>query len=92
MFLKVSPIKGVMRFGVCSKLSPRYVDPFEILKRIRVVAYYLALLPSLVEVHNIVHISMLRKYVHDPSHMMEFGLLQLRKDLSYVEQPVRMMD
>ena len=75
MFLKVSPTKGMMRFGVHEKLSLRYVGPFEILKKVGVVLYCLALLPSLVGVHNIFQVSVLRKYVFDPNHMVEFGTL-----------------
>ena len=88
MFLKVSPTKGMMRFRVRRKLSPRYVGPFEILKTVGVVAYCLALSPSLVGVHNIFHISILRKYIPDPSYVVEFGPLQLREDSSYEERPV----
>ena len=92
VFLKVSPTNRVMRFGVRGKVSPRYVGHFEILERVRMVAYRLALPPSLIEVYNIFHISMLRKYVPDPNHVVEFGPLQLREDLSYEQQPVQVID
>ncbi|KAA0045456.1 pol protein [Cucumis melo var. makuwa] len=68
MFLKVAPMKGVLRFERRGKLSPRFVGPFEILERIGPVAYCLALPPSLSAVHDVFHVSMLRKYVPDPSH------------------------
>ena len=75
MYLKVSPTKDVTRFEIRSKLSPRYVDPFEILERIKAVTYYLALPPSLVAIHNVFHIFMLRKYIPNYSHVVEFGPL-----------------
>ena len=57
VFLKVSPTKGVRQFGIKEKLSPRFVGPFEILERIGVVAYRLALSPSLDKAHNVFHVS-----------------------------------
>ena len=81
-----------MRFGVHRKLSPRYVSPFEILEKIGMVAYRLALPSSLIKVDNAFHVSMLRKYILDPSHMVEFGPLRLKEDLSYEERPVRVVD
>ena len=66
MFLKVSPIRGVMRFGKKGKLVPRYIRPFEILERVGMVAYRLALPPSLSQVHPMFYILMLRKYIFDP--------------------------
>lgn len=68
------------------------MGPFEILEKVRVVAYRLALSPSLIGVHNIFHISVLRKYVPDSNYMVEFEPLQLRKDLFYKEQSMRVMD
>ena len=79
VFLKVSPMKGVRRFGIKGKLSPRYVGPFEILERIGVVAYRLALPPSLDKVHNVFHVSMLRKCLSDPDQMVELQPLQVEK-------------
>ncbi|TYK23819.1 pol protein [Cucumis melo var. makuwa] len=69
VFLKVSPMKGVLRFERRGKLSPRFVGLFDILERISPVAYRLALPPSLSAVHDVFHVSMLRKYVSDPSHV-----------------------
>ncbi|TYK28666.1 pol protein [Cucumis melo var. makuwa] len=68
VFLKVTPMKGVLRFEKKGKLSPRFVGPFEILKRVGPLAYRLALPPSLSAVQYVFHVSMLRKYVADPSH------------------------
>ena len=71
VFLKLSPWKGVVRFGKRGKLSPRYIGPFEIVDRISPVAYRLDLPEELAQVHNFFHISMLRKYISDPSHVLE---------------------
>ena len=71
VFLKVSPFKGVMRFGKKGKLSPRYIGPFQILRRIGDRAYKPALPPSMDKVYPVFHISMLRKYLHDESHVLE---------------------
>ena len=74
VLLKVSPIRGVVRFGQKKgKLSPRYFGPFQILDRIGRVAYRLILLPKLFGIHNVFHISMLRKYVQDSSHVIDYG-------------------
>ncbi|XP_042415106.1 uncharacterized protein LOC122004253 [Zingiber officinale] len=70
VFLKVSPMKGVLRFGKKGKLSPRYIEPFEILDRIGARAYRMALPPNLSGVHNVFHVSMLRKYISNPSHVI----------------------
>ncbi|RVW18432.1 Transposon Ty3-G Gag-Pol polyprotein [Vitis vinifera] len=76
VFLKVSPMKSVMRFGRKGKLSPRYVGPFEILERVGTLAYKVALPPSLSKVHNVFHVSTLRKYIYDPSHVVELEPIQ----------------
>ncbi|KAL0562094.1 hypothetical protein IC582_002544 [Cucumis melo] len=91
VFLKVAPIRGVVRFERRGKLSPRFVGPFEILERIGPVAYRLALPPSLSTVHDVFHVSMLRKYVSDPSHVVDYEPLEIDENLSYVEQPVEVL-
>ncbi|KAL0549282.1 hypothetical protein IC582_013763 [Cucumis melo] len=91
VFLKVAPMKGVLRFERRGKLSPRFVGPFEILERIGLVAYRLALPPSLSAVHDVFHVSMLRKYVPDPSHVVDYEPLEIDENLSYVEQPVEVL-
>ena len=70
-------MKGIMRFGTKGKLSPRYIGPFEILERIGKVAYKLALPPELSLVHNVFHVSMLSKYISDPSHVLEHELIEI---------------
>ncbi|XP_070029615.1 uncharacterized protein [Nicotiana sylvestris] len=92
VLLRVSSMKGVMRFGKKGKLRPRFIGPFEILDREGEVAYRLALLLSLSDVHPVFHMSMLRKYHGDPSHVLEFSTVQLDKDLTYEEEPVAILD
>ena len=71
VFLKVSPMKSMMRFGRKEKLNHRFMGPFEILERVGTLAYKVALLPSLSKIHNVFHVSTLRKYVFDISHIVE---------------------
>ncbi|KAL0549580.1 hypothetical protein IC582_014065 [Cucumis melo] len=91
VFLKVAPMRGVLHFERRGKLSPRFVGPFEILERIGPVAYRLALPPSLSTVHDVFHVSMLRKYVPDPSHVVDYEPLEIDENLSYTEQPVEVL-
>ncbi|XP_038880499.1 uncharacterized protein LOC120072162, partial [Benincasa hispida] len=88
VFLKVAPMKGIMRFGRKGKLSPRFIGPFEILERNSQVAYRLALPPTLSTIHNVFHVSMLRKYVFDPSHVVNYEPPQISENLEYEETPV----
>ncbi|KAK6152942.1 hypothetical protein DH2020_012581 [Rehmannia glutinosa] len=92
VFIKVAPMKGVMRFGKKGKLSPRYVGPYEITKRIGKVAYELDLPGEMSAIHNIFHVSMLKKYVPDPSHVIQPQTVQIREDMSYEEKPVEIVD
>ena len=92
VFLKVSLMRGVMRFGKKGKLAPRYVGPFEIVDRVGDVAYRLELPPNFTNVHLVFHISMLRKYVPDPSHVLQAQEVEIGEDLSYEERPVAIVD
>ncbi|XP_057459280.1 uncharacterized protein LOC130749943 [Actinidia eriantha] len=92
VFLKVSPRRGLMRFGRGGKLSPRYIRPFDIIAKIGEVAHRSALPPQLSGVHDVFHVSMLRKYEPNPSHVLEWRDLELEVDVSYVERPNRILD
>ena len=81
-----------MRFGKKGKLSPRFVGPFEILKCIGKVAYELVLQPTLAGVHNVFHVSMLRKYIPDPSHVLNYKPLKIKENLTYKEVPIQILD
>ena len=85
VFLKISPFKGVMRFGRKGKLSPRYVGPFQILRRVGKTAYELALPPNMDKVHPVFHVSMLRKYLHEESYVLEPQTIEIGRDLAYSE-------
>ena len=85
-------MKGVMRFGKKGKLSPRFIGPFEILSRVGEVAYKLALPPSLSAVHPVFHVSMLRKYISDESHVISLDSAELGPDLTFEEEPIAIMD
>ena len=71
VFLKVMPKRGVAKFVKRGKLAPRYIGPFKILERVGTVAYQLALLPSLSGVHEVFHVSMLRKYTPNQAHEVD---------------------
>ena len=75
VFLKVSPMKNAMRFGKKRKLSPKYVGPFEVLEKVGALAYRVTLPPNLGKIHNVFHVSSLRKYVYDASHVVEIANL-----------------
>ncbi|GKV43022.1 hypothetical protein SLEP1_g50364 [Rubroshorea leprosula] len=92
VFLKVSPTRGVPRFGIRGKLSSSYIGPYPILERIGEVAYRLELLGNLASVHDVFHMSLLRKYVPDPSHIINPESIQLREDLTYDEHSIRILD
>ncbi|XP_070013933.1 uncharacterized protein [Nicotiana sylvestris] len=92
VLLRVSPMKGVMRFGKKGKLSSRFIVPLEILRRVGEVAYELALPPSLARVHPVFHVLMLRRCHDDLSHVLDFSSVQLDKDLSYIKEPVAILD
>ena len=65
------PKRGAVKFGKRGKLSPRYIRPFEVLERVGTIAYWLALSPGLLGVHAVFHVSMLRKYTPDPTHVVD---------------------
>ena len=75
VFFKISPWKGVLRFGKRGKLSPRYIGPYDIMNKVGPVAYKLKLTPELSRIHDTFHVSMLRKYIPDPSHVLREQLV-----------------
>ena len=92
VFLKISPRRDVMRFGRGRKLSPRFIGLFDVIEKIGEVAFRLALPPQIFSVHNVFHISMLRKYEPDPSHVLEWNGLELEADASFEEKAVEILD
>ena len=93
VYLKVSPTKGTVRFGFSGKLKPRYIGPFDIIARVGDRAYELALPPNMDKIHNVFHVSMLKKYVRDESHIIPyFGELNVQPDTTYEEKPIKILD
>ncbi|CAN6441134.1 unnamed protein product [Victoria cruziana] len=92
IFLKISPTKGIFRFGKRGKLILRFIRPFEVIERIGLAAYSLALPPHLSQVHNVFHISMLRKYLPDPNRQTEQIDVQVDERLTVPEMPMRIVD
>ncbi|XP_057247486.1 uncharacterized protein LOC130589879 [Beta vulgaris subsp. vulgaris] len=92
VLLKVSRMKGVIRFGKKGKLSPKFIGPYEILDRVGKVAYRLALPTELSRVHNVFHISQLRRYNPDKSHVLQPETVQIDDKLSYEERPIKILD
>ncbi|XP_062119238.1 uncharacterized protein LOC133832986 [Humulus lupulus] len=86
VFLKVTHMRGVTRFGVKGKLALRYIGSFEVIGRVGDVVYQLNLPAQLGHVHNVFHVSMVRKYTPYPSHIIEYEDVPLQKDMTYEEQ------
>ena len=82
VFLKISHVKGVIRFGKSGKFSPHYIEPIEILDRVGIVAFRLALPADLSMIHSVFHVFMLWKYILDPSHILAPQAIQLNESLS----------
>ena len=89
MYLKVSPMRGVHLFGVCGKLAPRYVGPYKVLEQCGPVAYRLQLLDILSVVHDVFHVSQLKKCLWVPDEAVEIEGLPLHPDLTYIEHPAK---
>ena len=92
VFLKVRPKRGVVRFRKRGKLAPRYIGPFEVLKRVGTIAYRLALPPSLSGVHEVFHFSMLQKHTLNLVHVVDWGEITVDIDGTFEEGPMRILD
>ncbi|KAF3671523.1 putative myb-related protein A-like [Capsicum annuum] len=92
ILLKVSPMKGVMRFGKKEKLSSRFIGPFEISQCVGPVAYELALPSDLSAVHSVFHVSMLKRYYPDDSHVIQWDSVNLDQNLTFEEEPITILD
>ena len=91
VYLKVLPWKKVIRFGKKSKLSPRLIGPYEVIEKVGPVAYKLALPPKWEKIHNVFHVSMLRRYRSDQSHVVSLEMIEFRPDLTYEEELVEIL-
>ncbi|KAA3479921.1 DNA/RNA polymerase superfamily protein [Gossypium australe] len=91
VFLKVSPWKKILRFGSKGKLSPRFIGPYEIIERIRTVAYRLSLPSELGKIHNVFYVSMLRRYRSDPSRVISPSEIEIQPDITYNKESIRIL-
>jgi transposase InsO family protein len=92
VYLKVSPIRGTRRFQVRGKLAPRFIGPFPILKKVGAVAYKIQLPEEMSDVHNVFHVSQLRKCLRVPEEQVVQDTIDLQDDLRYQEVPVKILD
>jgi hypothetical protein len=92
VYLKVSPIRGVRRFRVKGKLTPLYVGPYQILARRAEVAYQLNLPEGLSAVHDVIHVSQLKKCLRVPEEQLPVKGLEVQEDLTYIEKPARILE
>ena len=92
VYLRVSPTRGVQRFGVKGKLAPRYVGPYEIIEECGPVAYRLRLPSRLAAIHDVFHISQLKKCIRVPTEIIDQQEILVEPDLSYNEYPLRILD
>ena len=88
MYLKVSPMRSVRRFNMKGKLAPRYIGPFKVLQRRGEVAYQLELPESLKEVHDVFHVSQLKKCLWVPEEQIPIEELTVKGDFTYEKYPV----
>ena len=92
MYLKVSPMRGLRRFKVRGKLAPRFIGPFKITEKRGEVAYQLELPPQLSDVHNVFHVSQLKKCLRVPEEQIPMEDLSASEDLSYQEYPIKILE
>jgi hypothetical protein len=92
VYLKVSPMKGVKRFGMKGKFAPRHIGPFPILEKCGTVEYKLELPPSLAGVHGIFHASHLKKYLKALMDVVLLEVTPLEADLTYPKHPIKILD
>ena len=91
-YLRVTPLKGLKRFHVKGKLAPRFVGPFRVLARRGDIAYQLELPVHLCEVHDVFHVSQLRKCISPPYKQTDYTDLELSPELTYEEKPIRILE
>jgi hypothetical protein len=92
VYLNVSPIRRMRRYKVKKKLSPRFIGPFLILKRVGEVAYQLELPDHLADVHDVFHVSQLKKCLRVPKEQLPIEDLSVQDDLTYTEYPIKILD
>ena len=91
VYLRVRARKSSLKLGSCAKLSPRYCGSLEVLERIGSVAYRLAL-PASTRAHNVFHVSLLKKYIHDPNHAINWGVIYVELKGEFQIEPMHILD
>ena len=91
VYLRVRPRKSSLKMGACSKLAAQYCGPFEVLYRVGPIAYRLAL-PTTVKAHNVFHVSLLKKYVHDSNHIIDWSVIQVELEGEFLPEPQCILD
>jgi hypothetical protein len=92
VYLHVSPIKGVHRFGIKGKLAPRYISPFSIIDKYGPTSYQVELSVRLSEVHNVFHVSQLKRCLKPPADVIIEDIIPLKPDLTYKAHPIKVLD
>jgi hypothetical protein len=92
VYLKVSPLHGMRRFKVKGKVAPRFIGPFRVFRRVGEMVYQLELPDNLSDVHNVFHVSQLKKCLRVPAEQLPMGELSVQGDLTYTEYPIKILD
>ena len=90
VYLRINPKNSTLHIGSYAKLAPRYYGPFEVLEGVGRVAYMLVL-PSHIKVHDVFHVSLLKKYVHDPTHVIDWNVLQVELEGELLPKPIQIL-
>ncbi|XP_052477152.1 uncharacterized protein LOC128032576 [Gossypium raimondii] len=91
-FIQVSPWKKVLRFGCKGKLSPRFIRPYCVLKQVGPITYQLELPLEFDQIHDVFHVSMLRRYRSNPTHIVPIEVIDVRLDLTFKEELVQILE
>jgi hypothetical protein len=92
VYLKVSPLRGMRRFNIKGKLSPHFIGPFGVFRRVGEMAYQLELPDNLSDVHNVFHVSRLKKCLRVHEEQLPMEDLSVQDDLTYAEYPIKILD
>jgi hypothetical protein len=91
VFLEVKANRSSLKLGSCAKLAAKFCGPFEILERIGPVSYMIAL-PASMSIHNAFHVSLLKKYIPDANHVIDWDVIQMEQEGAFQVHPVRILD